>query len=130
VDLKDLADMACDDSVEPWMDEYTLYLVEKYFGQCGLVEDACRELRNLPRGLMARLGRDEAFWRQYLSRVDAAPRKLNLISGAVEKVGEQALANEKRHGRTLCYYLTKALEDEQMTEWIAGYLREMGLPEY
>jgi len=85
VKLEDLANMACDGSVEPWMDEYTLYLVEKYFGQCGLVEDACRELRNLPRGLMARLDRDEAFWRQYLSRMDAAPRKLNLISGAAEK---------------------------------------------
>lgn len=125
VNLEDLVNMVCDGTVEPWMDDYALYLVEKYFGRCGLVEDACKELRNLPRGLMARLGRNEAFWRQYLSREDAAPRRLNLIWGAVEKVGEQALANEKRHGKSLCYYLMKALEEEQMTEWIAGFLRGM-----
>jgi len=121
--VESLYDMVCDEPVEPWMDKYIPNLVKRYFEQCGMVEDACRELRNLPRRLTTKLGRDETFWRQYLSKRDAAPRRLNLIRGAVEKVGEQALANEREHGRSLCYYLRRALEEEQMTKWIVGYLR-------
>jgi hypothetical protein len=108
---------------EPWIDSYTAYLVEKYFGKCGLADDALKELRNLPRGLARRLGRDESFWRQYLSREDAVTRRLNLVWGAVEKVGEQVLSNEKKHGKPFCKYLERALDQEQMTNWIASFLR-------
>jgi homogentisate 1,2-dioxygenase len=108
---------------EAWIDSYTAYLVEKYFGKCGLVEDALKELRNLPRGLARRLGREESFWRQYLSRDDAATRRLNLLWGAVEKVGKQALANERKHSIPFCKYLERALDQEEMTNWISSLLR-------
>jgi len=110
---------------EPWIDRRIVALVDRYFGKCGLAEDALKELRSLPRGLARRIGGDESFWRQYLSREDAATRRLKLITGAIKKVGEQALRNEKEKGTSFCKYIDRALDKEQMTNWIASFLRAM-----
>jgi hypothetical protein len=108
-----------------WIDKHIVTLVDRYFGKCGLAEDALKELKSLPRGLARKIGGDESFWRQYISREDAATKRLNLIWGAVEKVGEQALANETKYGTSSCKYLERALNQEQMTNWIASLLRAM-----
>jgi hypothetical protein len=110
---------------EPWIDRRIVALIDGYFGKCGLAEDALKELRSLPRGLARRIGGDESFWRQYLSREDAATRRLKLITGAIKKVGEQALRNEKEKGTSFCKYIERALDREQMTNWIASFLRAM-----
>jgi hypothetical protein len=110
---------------EPWIDRRIVALVDRYFGKCGLADDALKELKGLPRGLARRIGGDESFWRQYLSREDAATRRLNLITGAIEKVGEQALRNERDYGTPFCKSLERALDREHMTNWIASFLRMM-----
>jgi hypothetical protein len=114
-----------EDVEEPWIDKYIILVVDRYFGKCGLAEDALKELRSLPRGLARRIGGDESFWRQYLSREDAATRRLNLITGAIKMVGERALKNERDHGTPLCKSLERALDREHMTNWIASFLRMM-----
>jgi hypothetical protein len=58
-------------------------------------------------------------------REDAATRRLNLITGAIEKVGEQALRNERDHRTPFCKSLERALDREHMTNWIASFLRMM-----
>ncbi|MEM0461824.1 MAG: hypothetical protein QXH32_02120 [Candidatus Caldarchaeum sp.] len=110
---------------DPWITEYVKWLVERYFGPCGLVEDALKELRNLPKRLSRILGCDEETWREYLSDENKAPTKLNLIEGAVKYVGEKALYNSEKHGRDLCHYLNLALDNEEMTRWLSGYLEDL-----
>ena len=114
-----------EDVEESWIDKYIILVVDRYFGKCGLAEDALKELRSLPRGLARRICGDESFWRQYLSREDAATRRLKLITGAIEKVGEQALRNERDHRTPFCKSLERALDREHMTNWIASFLRMM-----
>jgi hypothetical protein len=110
---------------ESWIDRRIVALVDRYFDKCGLADDAPNKLRGLPRGLARRIGGDDSFWRQYLSREDAATRRLNLITGAIEKVGEQALRNERDHRTPFCKSLERALDREHMTNWIASFLRAM-----
>ncbi|MEM2687249.1 MAG: hypothetical protein QW796_02760 [Thermoproteota archaeon] len=110
---------------DPWITQYVRYLVDRYFGPCGLVDDAINELRKLPKNLSRMLGKDEDFWRQYLSDPNKPPTRLNLIEGAVSFVGENALRLSEEHGRDVCYYLNLALDKEEMTNWLAGYLRAM-----
>ena len=110
---------------ESWIDRHIVALVDRYFGKCGLAEDALKELRCLARGLARRIGGGESFWRQYLSREDAATRRLKLITGAIKMVGERAWKNEGDHGTHFCKSLERALDQEHMTNRIASFLRMM-----
>ncbi|MEM4290358.1 MAG: hypothetical protein QXH32_05965 [Candidatus Caldarchaeum sp.] len=112
----------------PWITEYIKHLVERYFGPCGLVEDALKELRSLPKNLSKRLGCDEHFWQQYLSDPNSAIRKLNSIEGAVNYVGESAQKLQQKHGRDLCYYLNLALDNENMTSYLVGFIEGFIIP--
>ncbi|BAJ50609.1 hypothetical protein CSUB_C0751 [Candidatus Caldarchaeum subterraneum] len=112
----------------PWITEYIKHLVEKYFGPCGLVEDALKELRNLPKNLSKRLGCDEHFWQQYLSDPNNASQKLNAIEGAVNYVGERAHSLSEQHDKDLCYYLNLTLDKQEMTNWLLDYTENFLIP--
>jgi len=38
-----------EDVEESWIDKYIILVVDRYFGKCGLAEDALKELMGLPR---------------------------------------------------------------------------------
>lgn len=84
----------------PWITEYIKHLVEKYFGPCGLVEDALKELRNLPKNLSKRLGCDEHFWQQYLSDPNNASQKLNAIEGPLITLAREPIVCRNNMTRT------------------------------
>ncbi|GBC70400.1 hypothetical protein HRbin02_00167 [Candidatus Calditenuaceae archaeon HR02] len=121
--MKDMQDNS------PWITDYIKLLVEKYFGPCGLVKDALKELRNLPKSLSRRLGCDVQTWQEYLSDLSKAPTRLNLIEGAVKFVGEKALRDSEKYGKDLRYYLNRALDEEHMTNFISRFIEEMGITE-
>ncbi|MEM1950001.1 MAG: hypothetical protein QXO30_05735 [Candidatus Caldarchaeum sp.] len=92
-------------------------LLERYFGQCGLLEEARKQIEGLPRELSERLGRDVSFWENVLSNPGS-----NLLEWAIEKVVRQAEENERRFGKSLCHYLVEALYNHSIANWIAGYV--------
>jgi len=110
---------------QPWIDEYVKYLVERYFGQCGLQEYAFEELKGLPSTLSQKFGREPQYWVNCLADMKKAARHPNLVSAAVKQAGERVLYLSKKTGEPLCKYLEMALNGKWMSKWIVGYIQGM-----
>jgi hypothetical protein len=106
-----------------YLHETTLNYIRMHYSPCGLDAKLIQYLKELPKQLHLRLGREEGFWREELDNPLSRLHKLDLINGGISYAVELGRHNSERTGTDICHYLHESIEKYWILNWLTQYIR-------